>query len=206
MRDLSNHGHHQWQRDGEPVGSNERRWTSAAAAGYLAWNKDVTARGGAVTASAQASVTVKNGVAMDLSGTWQNDNALVHPPRDSNGQPTGEVNTKGGALRMYGNQVKVGNDVAMACPGGAWLNAAGGLSTGAGGSITLQATTFQNSLDASLQLGTQVRFEWGRYKQQWTGQRCHLGGWVGRIDRTQCIDRLRFDADRRRPGGLGPQR
>ena len=123
----------------------------------LSWNDNITSQGGAVTASAQNQLTVKNGVAMDVSGTWQNDQNLVNPQRDGNGLPNGEVNTQGGAVRLYGNQVEIGKDVSMDVSGGAWLNASGTLRTGAGGTIALQATTFKTSLDASLQLGADVK-------------------------------------------------
>ena len=125
----------------------------------VALNASVEVPGGDVTVAAYNRLDVAAGVRLDVSGAWQNDGALAEPPRDAQNQPSGTYLTRGGTLRLYGNQLRLGVDVAVNASGGAWLNASGKLTAGSAGSITVQATTQGNPLDASLWLGERVSFE-----------------------------------------------
>jgi filamentous hemagglutinin len=126
------------------------------AGGQLDWSANLSMSGGAVTASAFNGLNVMDGVSINLAGTWQNDMPLSQPARDANGLLSGRASTRGGNLRLFANQLSVGDDVRMDVSGGALLSAAGSLSAGDAGSITLQATTQSASLDASLKLGERL--------------------------------------------------
>lgn len=124
----------------------------------VALNAHVDVPGGDITVAAYNRLDVAAGVRLDVSGAWHNDGALAEPPRDAQNQATGTYLTRGGTLRLYGNQLRLGVDVAVNASGGAWLNASGKLAAGSAGSITVQATTQGNPLDASLWLGEGVSF------------------------------------------------
>lgn len=127
----------------------------------LDWNGNLTLPGGSVTAAALNHLNVKDGVSFDLAGAWQNDTVAANLSRDANGKtsyilPTAPVAIKGGSVRLYANQLDVGNQVGMNVSGGALLDTSGMLTGGDAGSITLQATTLSNSLDANLRLGSKL--------------------------------------------------
>ncbi len=123
------------------------------AGGALNWQGDLNLAGGSVTAAALGGLQVQGGVQFNLAGQWQNDSAAANPERDSAGRPSANYTTKGGTLRLYANQLSVGDGVSMNVSGGALLDANNTLTGGDAGAITLQATTVSNSLDGSLQLG-----------------------------------------------------
>jgi filamentous hemagglutinin len=144
-----------------PVSMSAGGQLRLGAGGDLNWNGNLTLPGGSVTASALNHLNVKDGVTFDLAGTWQNDTVVANLSRDANGKwryklPTAPVAPKGGSVRLYANQLNVGNRVGMDVSGGAWLDIGGNLTAGDAGSITLQATPLSNSLDGKLRLGNDL--------------------------------------------------
>jgi filamentous hemagglutinin family protein len=105
----------------------------------------ITAPGGSLAAAAiptsmsallppQAlGVVVGNGVTLDVRGNWTNDFLALGTV------PVGPVLVNGGSIVLDGGgqQLSIGSRDSFQASGGAWLNAAGGLSGGKGGSIAL---------------------------------------------------------------------
>jgi filamentous hemagglutinin len=124
------------------------------AAGNVKFKAGITMPGGTLTATG-AQIKADDGVTFDLAGRWSNDTTAGKPARDADGVPVGTVVLKGGALDFSGNQVEIGNRVAVDVSGGAWLDAKRKLTKGDAGSITLASKVSNSTTEsiAGLQLG-----------------------------------------------------
>lgn len=137
------------------LGAGGQLWLGSGSS--IAVRGDVHMPGGSFTANALTSLNVDAGRTLDLAGRWTNDLASARPSRDENGLPNGQVSAAGGQLRLYANQLTLGDGVRADVSGGAWLTSQGVLKAGDAGGITLQASTLLNSLDGSLRLGDGVQ-------------------------------------------------
>lgn len=104
---------------------------------------DITAPGGKVSAISPTSVAVADGVSIDVAGRWTNDRGNTGPALDAQGDPVTPIVLKGGSISLVASsggvlgQVDIGNNVSLDVSGGAWLNGAGKMTTGNGGSIAI---------------------------------------------------------------------
>lgn len=110
-----------------------------AAQGNITLNSDVSMPGGAFKAKAVNTLAVGSDTTFDLAGKWRNDSANANPARDVNGNPIGDIVTKGGSVDLSGTNVNVGDHVSIDVSGGAWLDSNRKLTKGDGGNITLKA-------------------------------------------------------------------
>lgn len=141
---------------GTSVPTGGRLWLGSV--GAIDVQGDLQGAGAAVSLTSADAVRIAPGTSIDLAGRWQNDSAAANPSRDAQGRPDARIATAGGALRVYGNQVSLGDGVQVDVSGGAWMSSAGKLGAGSAGTIVLQATTQTSALDGSLRLGSGVDF------------------------------------------------
>jgi len=96
-------------------------------------------------------VAIGNGVTLDVNGQWTNDSPI------GGGNSTGATFQNGGSIKLQltqpGGEIVLGDDVALLANGGAWLSAAGSLTDGSGGAITLDASPAQSALQFGQNLG-----------------------------------------------------
>jgi len=89
-------------------------------------------------------VSIGNGVTLDVDGLWTNDSQI------GGGTSTGPTFQNGGSIKLQltqpGGEIALGDGAALLANGGAWLSAAGSLTDGAGGAITLDASPGQSAL------------------------------------------------------------
>jgi filamentous hemagglutinin family protein len=118
-------------------------------------DSSITALGGAMSFESQGSIAestanftvpgiarlgigVGDGVALNVAGQWTNDSVL------SGGSATGPTLQNGGSINLQltqpGSELVLGDNVALKADAGAWEQAAGNLSFGSGGKITLDAS------------------------------------------------------------------
>ena len=88
--------------------------------------------------SRRPGVTVADNVTIDVSGRWVNDLPQVagKSPADPLFIDAGRIDLQ---VTVQGGELAVGNGAQLRADGGAWLNGTGGLKSGRGGSIALQA-------------------------------------------------------------------
>jgi filamentous hemagglutinin family protein len=139
-----------------------------AAQETIALNADINIPGGTVEAKAiTGKLSVASGVSLDVAGVWTNDRSTPLPARDALGNPVSTVVTKGGSIALSGKGnsqtnvgLSVGNGASFDASGGAWQNAAGKITSGTGGSISLSASAESDTapMTAGLVLGDDVRF------------------------------------------------
>jgi filamentous hemagglutinin len=99
-------------------------------------------------------LTVAAATVLDVSGTWVNDNPTV-----AGAAPVDPVVTDGGRITLavdaIGGELDLGAGTVLRADGGAWLDARGRLTTGAGGDLAVLATgpdvalTTRGALDLS---------------------------------------------------------
>ena len=101
----------------------------------------------------RAGVAIGNGVTLDVSGQWTNDDTVA------NGIGTAPILQNAGSIDLQltapASELAVGNGVTLKANGGAWLAAGGALTYGEGGQITLDASPAQ----AALQIGANAAIE-----------------------------------------------
>ncbi|HTY48690.1 MAG TPA: filamentous hemagglutinin family protein [Steroidobacteraceae bacterium] len=93
---------------------------------------------------ARPGIDVAAGVSLDVSGLWTNDEALASPMAF-----TATYEDGGGialTLAAAGGELTLGSGVSLLADGGAWLDAAGSLSGGMGGGISIDASPYQSGL------------------------------------------------------------
>jgi len=87
---------------------------------------------------ARLGIGVGDGVALDVTGQWTNDSVLT------GGTASGPTLQNGGSINLQltqpGSELVLGNDVALKADAGAWEQAAGTVTYGLGGKITLDAS------------------------------------------------------------------
>lgn len=87
---------------------------------------------------ARLGIGVGDGVALNVTGQWTNDSVL------SGGTASGPTLQNGGSINLQltqpGSELVLGDNVALKADAGAWEQAAGSLSFGSGGKITLDAS------------------------------------------------------------------
>jgi filamentous hemagglutinin family protein len=127
--------------------------------GHITLSAPVTVPGGGFAATASGSLTVDDGVALNLAGRWVNDQVLAvpAPSRGADGLPDSAVVLRGGSALLSAAQLSLGDQASIDVSAGAWLSALGKTGTGSAGSITLQAAPTGGALlpeAASLRLGS----------------------------------------------------
>ena len=113
--------------------------TNALEGGHLAINAAVSIPSGTLTASA-VGLDVASGVTLDAAGRWTNDLAGTGAPRDADGQASGVLSNRGGSVSLAANRLQLGDSVQIDVSAGASVSAAGRLSTGSAGSVSLRAS------------------------------------------------------------------
>lgn len=139
-----------------------------AAQDTVALNADISIPGGSIEArAANNQLSVASGVSLDVAGLWTNDRSTPQPARDALGNPVAAVVTQGGSIQLSGKGstqnsigISIGDDVSFDASGGAWQNAAGKISAGNGGTISLTASAESDTapMTAGLVLGEDVSF------------------------------------------------
>jgi filamentous hemagglutinin len=98
-------------------------------------------------------IGIGDGVTLDVSGQWTNDNLPAH------GVGSAATLQNGGSINLQvteqGSELVLGNNVSLKANGGAWLESGGTISYGKGGSITVDASP----ADAALQFGENLAVE-----------------------------------------------
>jgi len=93
---------------------------------------------------ARLGIGIGAGVALNVSGQWTNDSVLAGGPG------TGQSLQNGGSIALKltqpGDELSLGNNVALTADGGAWLTSSGTLTYGSGGDITLDASPAQSAV------------------------------------------------------------
>ena len=106
-----------------------------------------------VSSMGRPGIGIGDGVTLDVSGQWTNDNLL------KDGIGTAATLQNGGSINLQvseqGSELVLGNNVSLKVNGGAWLESGGALSYGKGGSITIDASP----ADAALQFGENLAVE-----------------------------------------------
>jgi len=87
---------------------------------------------------ARLGIGVGDGVTLDVTGQWTNDSVLT------GGSASGPTLQNGGSINLQltqpGSELVLGDNVALKADAGAWEQAAGTVTYGAGGNITLDAS------------------------------------------------------------------
>lgn len=166
-----------------------------------------TSAGGSLGArSVLGTVSVADGVQLDVAGRWQNDVPAARPHLNANGVADGAYVIKGGSISLQANEVAVGNSVRMDVSGGAWMDKSGKVTAGDGGSVALRATPLLDSLDAHLQLGQNVTFLGYGVKKggslSLTGRHVRIGGDAASAQAAQAQGDLALTADQLAAGGF----
>ena len=113
---------------------------NAADGGHLAINANVSLPSGTLNASA-VGLDVAAGVVLDAAGRWTNDQAAAGAARDASGQLTGVLANRGGSVTLAATRLQLGEAVQVDVSAGASISAAGRLSTGSAGAVSLRAST-----------------------------------------------------------------
>ena len=126
-------------------------------AGRIVFNDDVRTPGGQIRATAgegfalpqdQVAVDVRDGVVLDVSGLWTNDNPLF-----VNEDALAPVVLKGGSIDLSSNgALRLAEGSQLRADAGAWREAGGATHGGDGGDITLSAASKSGPFDAELKL------------------------------------------------------
>jgi filamentous hemagglutinin family protein len=96
-------------------------------------------------------VFVGDGVALDVSGQWTNDDVPAAGPN----APVAQIGTaptlqNGGKINLQltavGSELSLGSGVSLTADGGAWVNSSGAITYGNGGAITLDASPAQSAI------------------------------------------------------------
>ena len=126
-------------------------------AGRIVFNDDVRTPGGQIQATAgeglalpqdQVAVDVRDGVVLDVSGLWTNDNPLF-----VNEDELAPVVLKGGSIDLSSNgALRLAAGSQLRADAGAWREAGGATHGGDGGDIALSATSQNGLFDAELRL------------------------------------------------------
>lgn len=107
----------------------------------------LTPTGTTPASGSRQGVGIGDGVTLDVSGQWTNDNTVANGIGSAPIlQNAGSINLQ---LTMPQSELVLGDSVALKANGGAWLESGGTISYGMGGKITLDASPAQ----AALQLG-----------------------------------------------------
>ena len=130
--------------------------------GKVEINADITSPGGSINLASQLTLTtdaiantgvrVSEGVTLSVAGLWTND-------RLANADTTYPVVTSGGSIGIKSvSALELATGSVLNADGGAWLNSAGKLKSGKGGSISLEASASAPELGGELSA-------WGGYGQ-----------------------------------------
>jgi filamentous hemagglutinin family protein len=157
--------------------------------GDVSVNAPVTIPGGSVTLSATGTLTLGEGVAVDLAGRWTNDMAQAAPLLNAAGEATEPLVLKGGKLSATAYALLVGPGFSADVSAGAWLNKLGVQRLGSAGSISLQVRN-SGLTPGFLRLGSQVRLAGYGFG---TGGSLSLKGrnvWLGALQNAASADDL----------------
>jgi filamentous hemagglutinin family protein len=153
--------------------------------------------GSASTAPIRPGVFIGDGVTLDVSGRWTNDDSLKGGPL-----PLTETWQNGGQINFTvsspGALLSLGSGDTLRANGGAWLRSNGSLVAGTGGSITLNADGVNSGLDVGSALGISGFGVQGAAGGTFTlgAPRIEIGKGSGNWTKAQQVD------DTLKPGGV----